>query len=233
MVNKQPRRDKGQRRLIDRDKIVLRRIGEQTVIRYDQLRRELADHSESEEIRAKELLSEGATDNAIRKWRYFEFIESAKPFSAQPTFFWLTAKGLAFAELDFGFLVPATSSLEHLHWCYVVRRYVERQRPQYTWRSERYLRQEHAYAVRQGSAKLPDLPDAHFQTTGGDNIAIEVELSTKPGWRVDDIVKRRAFQYFSTWYFCAAKAQPRVETAIGKLAEQARAKVSVYPLPPQ
>ena len=106
-----------------------------------------------------------------------EAIEMEKPYRAQPAFLWLRPAGLRLVELDFKYVKPATSTLNHLYWCSQVRLFLAERRPDDAWRSERYLRREHAQATKEKRPN-PDLPDAHLLTQRGP-LAIEVELTDK------------------------------------------------------
>jgi hypothetical protein len=61
------------------------------------------------------------------------------------------------------------------------------------WRSERYLRREHAQATKEKRPN-PDLPDAHLLTQRGP-LAIEVELTDKHHVRLNEVIKKRVTAY--------------------------------------
>ena len=157
-------------------------------------------------------------------------IDEEKLFRKYGPFTWLTPAGLRLAGLDFKPLKPQPTTLQHLYWCNQVRLFMAERRPSYVWKSERYLRSEHAQATKD-QRQAPDLPDAHFTGPGAAEIAIEVELTDKQQSRLEGIVRRRASSYYSVWYFCSVETKPRVEAARDKLPQDIKERISIYDLP--
>jgi hypothetical protein len=97
------------------------------------------------------------------------------------------------------------------------------------WRSERYLRREHAQATKEKRPN-PDLPDAHLLTQHGP-LAIEVELTDKHHVRLNEVIKKRVTAYYTTWYFCSKETRRLVERARAELSQELQQRIQVYDLP--
>lgn len=161
-------------------------------------------------------------------------VEEIRGFYNEPSYIWLTAKGLRLAGLDYKMLKPAITSLRHLYWCNEVRLYVFARRPETRWIPERTLRSEHAQAhARQSKHQAPDIPDALVETPNG-LVAIEVELTQKQHSRLLQLVRRRAADptYHTVWYFCSPQTRDQVTRACAALPDaQLRHKIRIYDLP--
>jgi hypothetical protein len=219
--------------LTERDIDTLRFIGEQYAAAFTQIQRVLGSQAGAG-AQQPGLLSESATRVWLGRMKALGVIESEKPFRALPAFVWLRPAGLRLVELDFKYLKPALTTLNHLYWCNEVRLMLAQRRPGDTWRSERYLRSDHVQATKDKRQRqqAPDLPDAILTTQNGP-LAIEVELTDKQQIRLNGLVARRAAQFYTVWYFCSQETARLVERARGQLAQELQARVQVYPLPQQ
>jgi hypothetical protein len=118
------RKDAGQPRWEDRDYYVLQWIGEQGVIRFDQLRRLLG--RESPELDGWEtVLSESATRNAIDRWETGRLVNSAHIVPKELKYYWLSNAGFQFVELDLPHYRPKRQEVPLLFACNQIRLYVE------------------------------------------------------------------------------------------------------------
>jgi hypothetical protein len=226
----EPQRKPSRVELTQRDLSVLRFIGEQYAICFDQLQRLLgAQAGASAQVTEGGKLSESASRVWLSRMRSVGAIEVEKPFRGQPQFIWLKLFGLKLAELDYDYLKPATTTLQHHYWCAETRLYLASRRPGDTWISERQLRSEQAQAAR-NQQKMPELPDAHLLTQRG-IIAVEIELTVKQASRLTALLRKRAAEYYTIWYFTTQKTRIRVETAKKELPLDMRERVQIYALP--
>ncbi len=218
--------------LTQRDVETLRWIGEQSAVRADQVARLLARYA-GPGLQTPGQLSESATRVWRTRMKRIGAIGEVRGFYNEPSYIWLTARGLSLAGLDYKVLKPAITSLRHLYWCNEVRLYVFARRPEARWIPERTLRSEHTQAqVNQGKLQAPDIPDALVETSNG-VAAVEVELTDKQQSRLVRLIRRRASdsRYYTIWYFCSAETRERVTRARGELGEAQRAKIKIYTLP--
>jgi hypothetical protein len=217
--------------LTERDLHTMRWIGEQYAARLDQIQRILGKQS-SGELDTPGMLSESAARVWLNRMKEVKAIDQALLFHAQPRYIWLTSYGLDLVGLDFKPLVPKPSTLHHCYQCGQIRLFLAKQRPAWTWKSERYLRSEHAQAAREvkGRRKLPDVPDAELTTPNG-VVAVEAELTDKEASRLYTILRSRANTYYTTWYFCSREAKAAVEAGREMLREDEQARIIIYDLP--
>ncbi len=213
--------------ITERDLFVLRFIGEQYTARFDQIQRLLGSRAGAE-TQTPGLLNDGSTRSWLARMKALEAIEIEKPYQAQPRYVWLTGVGLRLAHLDFKVVRPSIMVLNHHYWCAQTRLYLAARRPDDVWIGERQLRSEQARATK-NRQRRPELPDAHLSSQRG-IIAIEVELGDKQAERLRGLVRRRAAEYYTVWYFCAREAQPRVEVAKKELPTEVRERVQIYSL---
>lgn len=196
------RKDAGQPRWEDRDYYVLQWIGQQGIIRYDQLRRLLGRES-PEKHDWNAVLSPSATDNAITRWEAKRLVNSAHIVPKEPKYFWLSTVGLQFAQLDLPHYSPKRRELPLLLACNQVRLYIEllnrRDEQEFgdvehcTWIAQRELQQ------RDPEHKM-HLPVAQFNTQARGRLAFEVITSqedVEPIMRV--YAQSNAFN--EIWYF--------------------------------
>lgn len=214
-------------RLTPRDIETLRFIGEQYAVRLDVLQR-LLGRDPGPGIETPGQVSESAARVWLRRMKAIGAIDHQVIYYGERGYVWLLPYGLQLADLDFKPLVPKPSTLHHLFWCAVARLDVEKRHPEWQWRSERYLRSEHAkeHTPKKGLLAL-DVPDAEVTTARG-TIAIEVELSEKQPARLDAILRRRA-SYYTTFYFCTTDVRGIVEASKARLGEIAK-RIQVYDL---
>jgi hypothetical protein len=207
----------------ERDIATLRWIGEQFAVGLDQLARVLGTQAGPGAVTPGKL-SESSVRVWIRRMKAIGAIEQERPYLVLPSFVWLTAEGLKLAGLPYKPLRPALSTIQHLYWCNQARLYMAAQRPADTWVSDRQLRSE---AAMQRRGRQPEKPDAHLVTQKG-IIAIEVELTDKQQVRIVAIMRQRARQYYTIWYFASKEVQPRLEAARKELAPDLRDRVHIY-----
>jgi hypothetical protein len=225
-VTKKPRRVE----LTERDLTTLSFIGEQYAARLDQIQRLLGSQA-GPGAQTPGILSESAARVWVSRMKAIDAVEMEKPYRAQPSYLWLRPAGLRLVELDFKYLKPAISTLNHLYWCNQVRLFLAERRPHDVWQSERFLRREHAQATKEKRPN-PDLPDAHLLTQRGP-LAIEVELTDKHQVRLNEVVKKRANTYYTTWYFCGSETRRLVERARLALPQDLQERIQIYDLPGQ
>lgn len=163
-AQKKPRRVE----LTERDLKTLGWIGEQYAAGIDQLQRVLGSQA-GPGAETPGLLSKSATRVWVTRMKAVQALEQGKPFSALPSFVWLTRQGLELAGLDFKPLTPKPTTLHHLYQCNQVRLFLAARRAGEPWRSERYLRRDHAQATRQQSSatRLTRRPTYHAGRAAG------------------------------------------------------------------
>jgi len=211
--------------LTERDVATLRFIGEQYAVRFDQLQRVLGMRAGGV-MQHPGLLSESATRVWLARMKAVEAIEMQRPYGSQPAYLWPTITGLHLAALDYRPLRPAPATLMHLYWITQTRLYLATKRPTDRWIPERQLRSEQ-HARR--SHNEQETPDAQLITAKGP-LAIEVELSIKQTTRLVNLLRRRASEYYTVWYFCAEATFVRVEAAKKELPAELRERIQLYPL---
>jgi hypothetical protein len=212
-----------------RDLSVLRVIGEQYAVRFDQLQKLLGAQAGrgKNPVRTPGVLSLRAVRDWVSRMEAIEAVQTHKPYRGQPPYLWLTGMGLALAGLDFAPMRPAVSTFTHLYWCTQARLFMSVRRAEDVWIGERQLRREHAQVAH--GKKQKDVPDAHLQTAKG-VIAIEIELTAKQADRTRVIVRQRAAEYYTVWYFCGLETFARIEAAKQQLPVEMRERVHVYSL---
>ena len=172
------------------------------------------------------ILSEQRTRKKIAKWRQAELITCRTFLAGEKEWLWLTRRGQEFVGLaDLRYYEPKLESLRHLFYVNQARLYIEQQRPEDTWKSERIIRYEQP-ALPAGK-KAPHIPDALLIKADGDAIAIEVELSSKKRERVLQILRELSTSYYRTWYFVAQPAWAVVEAALAQLPERQRKSIQM------
>lgn len=199
------RKDAGQPRYEDRDYYVLQWIGEQGVIRYDQLRRLLGRESpEKDDWNA--VLSPSATNNAIERWETKRLVNSAYIVPKEPNYYWLSTAGFQLVELDLPHYRPKISEMPYLLACNQVRLYIELLNRiderefgdvnHCTWVSQRQLQTldpEHKLHI----------PSGKFTTQTRGELAIEV-VTHQEG--VEPIMRAYATSpYREIWYFALSE----------------------------
>lgn len=216
------RSDRGPR-LTERDLLALRIIGEQYALRFDQLQVLLGQHAKAETL-APGVLSESATRHTIDRWELAELVMCKKILADQPGFCWLSKAGMYAAGLPFRQFEPSPSQLGHIYWCAQARLFLARQRPEWSWRSERWLRAELDQRI-----KSVKLPDALLQTEQGE-VAIEIELTRKEMLKLTEVLRDRSMVYAQTWYFAPLEVAPAIEAARAQLESEYQPRVRVFNL---
>jgi len=210
MLGKQKtRRDRGPR-LTPRDLLILCWIGEQYALRFDQIRELLARHSTGV-MQMPGLVSESTARHTIDRWELAGLVVSKKILADEPGYCWLTPAGLRTAGLPFRPFTPAPASLPHIFWCARTRLELTAQYPEWSWRSERWLRAELDQRI-----KSVKLPDALLVAEDGAAIAVEVELTQKNTLKLEEILQARTLVYAQTVYF----APPPVARALNQVKDQ-------------
>jgi len=214
-------------RFTEEDPLCLRWIGEQGSAQFGQVQRLLARLSpNSEKLAVPRMLSIQRTRKRIARWRKGGFIEFRTFLASEKGWVWLSKRGLEYSGLgDMRYYEPKLESLRHLYWVNQARLYIEQQRPDDAWKSERIIRYEQS-ALPAGK-KAPHIPDALLIKANGDAIAIEVELSSKKRERVQAILRELSTSYYRTWYFVAQPAWATVEAALAQLPDRQRKNIQM------
>lgn len=224
------RKDAGQPRWEDRDYYVLKWIGVQGVIRFDQLRRLLG--RESEDLDDWEaVLSESATRNAIDRWESRRLVNSAHIVPKELKYYWLSNAGVQFVELDLPHYSPKRLEVPWLFACNQVRLSVEllarsdeQEFGDYwecAWISTRRL------AQRNPEAKL-HLPIAQFETPKRGTLALELVLD--PSEDAESLMRSytKGLGYSEVWYFAPSSVLPMLEETREKLRQSGANVGSIF-----
>jgi hypothetical protein len=199
------RKDAGQPRWTDRDYYALQWIGEQGVIRFDQLQRLLA--LESPEIwYCNAALSSSATRNAINRWEAKRLVNSAHIASKEPKYYWLSNAGFQFVELNLPHYSPRKFDIPYLLACNQVRLHLEIltcRNPQEfgdvqkcRFVSARELRSNHP-------EQMMHLPSGEYWTQKQGILAVEVVIESieKAEEHMRAYVQAKVGKYSQVWYF--------------------------------
>jgi hypothetical protein len=226
-MTEQTRRPDTGPRFTEQDPTCLRWIGEAGGAQFGQVQRLLARQSpHPEKLAVAGVLSVQRTRKKIAKWKREGLIECKIFLANEKGWVWLSKRGLEYSGLgDLRYYEPKLESLRHLYYVNQARLYIEGQRPQDTWKSERIIRYEQP-ALPAGK-KAPHLPDALLIKANGEAIAIEVELTAKKRERVLDILKELTASYHRIWYFVAQPAWSVVEAALAHLPQRPRKSIQL------
>lgn len=191
------------------------------------MQRTLARQSPNpEKLAVSGSLSVQRTRKKIAKWKREGLVEYKTFLANEKGWVWLSKRGLEYSGLgDVRYYEPKLESLRHLYYVNQARLYIEQQRPEDTWKSERIIRYEQP-ALPAGK-KAPHIPDALLIKADGDAIALEVELSSKKRERVLQILRELSTSYYRTWYFVAQPAWAVVEAALAQLPERQRKSIQM------
>lgn len=205
----------------------IRWIVEEGAVQLEQMQRVLARLSPNpEKLGNPEMLSIQRTRKKKDKWKKEALIEYKTFLANEKGWLWASRKGMEFVGLsDLRYYEPKLESLRHLYYVNQARLYIEQQRPDDTWKSERLIR--HEQPALQIGRKAPHIPDALLQKSTGETIAIEVELTLKKRERILDILKELVSTYHRTWYFVAQPAWATVEAALAQLPERQRKSIQM------
>lgn len=253
---RKPRADKGVPQLTQRDLDVLRRIGEQTAYRFDQLQ-ELLAHRPDTRSEDPDILSETRTSALIGRWKRLELADYRKIRYDEPGWVWLTRKGLYHCDLPMRFLDPCHSDLEHLFWINETRILVEEKygsRPGFRWESERQYRVTREHFKTQQRCE-PDIwiPREYQSTHRPDGllryrlsededareivIALETELSEKDYQSWKSIFLDLTSYYHAAHYYVAPEIKAMLVRALERFKREVperewRHRIFVYDLEP-
>jgi hypothetical protein len=216
---KPPRRDRGTH-LQQRDRDVMRFIGEQKAVRYDQLRVLLAAHPTAA-VEGRVYLSDTRTREQIERWEADGYaIYNTK--LDRPGWIYLTKRGLYHAGLPARYEEPKAESLPHLFWINETRFYLAKRfghSSKFEWQSERmieitrkaYLEEQKVARAHGDDIVIPSryttwhTPDAILSFEDEEErtwvIAIEVELSGKGARRWQDIFEAMYRSYDQILYY--------------------------------
>jgi len=199
--SRKQRKDAGQLRWENRDYYCLQWIGQQTVVRFDQLQRLLGRESQAFHDYSH-VLSPSATRNAINRWEMGKLINSRHVQGNEQKYYWLSQQGLDFVELNLPHHVPEASTIQHSFACNQIRFYVEQldyeteEMTNASWLSQRELRLQ--------ERTIP-LPDAEWYTLELGRVAIHVETERKVREQalhtMQSYAQERVGSYSEVWYF--------------------------------
>lgn len=206
------RADCGSVRLSERDAQLLLLIAEQYSVSVDQLARLI-----------------GRTHRTGRwlrdRWRKAGWVESRKLTADGPSFVWLTAAGARLACSPYRIWRPNAALAGHIKAVTEVRMLLEQQLRLGGWLCERSLAQT---LLSQPGAR-PHLPDAVLKR-GGEEIAIEVELTLKSRGRLEALIDELGQNYAQVWYFADASLTATLRLLATDTPWQ---NISVYSYPPR
>jgi hypothetical protein len=196
-------------RLARRDIAGLRWIAEQYAVRTDVLGHLLSGAAPASLTR---------TERVVARWRAAGLVERRRFLVDDAPVVWPTTIGLRRIAAPYQRHPPAVGLLAHLHAVSLVRLGVER-RGARRWISERALQ-------RRRPTRDAHLPDGLFRTSGGIDVAVEVELTRKPGPRLRRIVDELTTEHEAVLYVVdRAPVRIGVERAVAALGEQRRVTV--------
>lgn len=222
-----PRSDKGRMRWTERDLAVLRWIGEQYALHLGHLAILLGRSADTPLLTSGPLGSE-TVRKLVQRWKQAGLVERAWLLPTDPSWVWLTRKGLEQVELDYRFWEPKVQGLPHLAAVNQARLWVEQHQPTAIWHSERQFSSGRPFT--RSHTRLEHRPDAEIEL-GSHRVAIEVERSAKTPQRLPAILYGLARRYDGIWYFCPPTTQEGMQRAIAELNPPAiRQKFSIVPL---
>src|SRR5438270_9426359 len=121
-------------RLGQRDLEALRWVGEQYAGRFDQLQVLLG------RLGGRDALSASAARSVVSRWETLGMASRASFIAGEPSWVWLTRRGLRQAGLEFRVVEPKPWTLPHTAAVNQVRLFVEPRRPGARWLPEWELR---------------------------------------------------------------------------------------------
>lgn len=214
-------------RFTENDPLSLRWFGEQGGGQFGQVQIVLARQSPNpEKLTVLGVLSVQRTRKKITKGRQEGLVEFRTFLANEKGWLWLSKRGLEFSGLgDLRYYEPKLESLRHLYYVNQARLYIEQQRPEDTWKSERLIR--YKQSASQAGKKAQHIPDGILIKPGGEAIAIEVELTPKKRERIVEIIRELANSYYRTWYFATQSVWAVVEAALAQLPERQRKSIQL------
>jgi hypothetical protein len=204
--------------LRQRDLDALRWVGDQYACRLDQLQVLLG------RLGDRPALSASAARSVVSRWEALGLAGQGRFIAGEPPWVWLTHQGLRQAGLGFRVWAPKPWTLPHTFAVNRVRLFVEPRRPGARWRPERELR------AASGSGPGGPVPDAEIHDTGGNVIAVEVELSPKSPARRRRVMQALVARYDSIWYFASADCWVALHDAACHVPPQLADLVRIYAL---
>jgi hypothetical protein len=207
--NKRKRRsDYGVVKINERDLSVFRWIGEQYAVSVDHVGEILSGKSESKERIKGDVLSERAVRWILNRWKKGGWVEVRKLIVGQPTWVWLTQKGLREVSLSYRYQEPSLGKLNHYWHVNAVRLHVEKRKgTAFSWVSERKVNQR--LKTRKGR-HIVDGEVLYGETT----IATEIELEQKSKRRLRAILWNLKSEYDAVWYFAAETCYAALTAAV-------------------
>jgi hypothetical protein len=220
------RPDRG-RRYTEEERACIRWIAEQGGADFGQVQRLLARLSPNpEKLKNSAQLSVQRTRKKKDRWKKDGLIEYRLFEAKGKGVIWATRLGQEFVGLaDLRYYEPTLGSLRHLHYVNQARLFIEQQRPEDVWKSERLIR--YAQPALPAGKKAPHIPDALLQKPNGEIIVIEVELTLKRRARISAILQELTHTYHRIWYFVARPAWATVEASLAQLPEHQRKRVQM------
>ena len=195
--------------LTERDGRLLNVVGEQYAVTAAQLAR-LLGRPESHAVYLRD------------RWVRAGWASCARLTYLLPSLIWLTAEGSAVAASPYRPWQPKVALAVHIAAVTNVRLVLAHELELGEWLCERALR--HAAPAREARKHLPDA----LLETGGDRVAIEVELTSKGRDRTEAIMGELALEHDQVWYFAAPPTRRLLDQLAGESPWQ---NVRVYPYP--
>ena len=238
-AKRRTRSDKGQSQLTQRDRDVLRQIGEQIAYCFDQVQGLLARHPDSLST-DPECLSETRTRATILRWQKLGLADYRKILYDVPGWVWLTKRGLLTTQVEGRFLEPSPANLEHLYWINETRALIEHtysDHPGFRWEGERQIRMiRERLQARQKEDKYLFIPFEYQGRHRPDALvrylvdvkdgkreivcAIEVELSEKSYEAWKKIFLELAQYYTNAHYYVDSSVKASLKKALKRFQNE-------------
>mgnify|MGYP001258245711 CR=1 FL=1 len=215
------RKDSGQPRWSERDYYSLQWIGEQGVIRFDQLQLLLGMQSPDKES-CDAVLSPSATRNAIGRWEAKRLVNSEHIVSKEPKYYCLSNLGFQFVELQLPHYRPRKLDIHYLLSCNQARLHMEilncRDPQEFGDPQEcRFVSQRELWS--RDPERNMHLPSGEFWTVKRGTLAVEVVI--EPPEAAEEHMRAYAQgslgQYSQVWYFALSSLLPFLDETRQKL----------------
>lgn len=225
-----------------RDLWVLRWIGEQYAIRFDQLQQLLSrepGHHSQDKAPGPHGVTDSAVDQVIQRWLLEPaWVVYERIYTNAPGWIWLTRSCERLLELPYARHNLRESRLSHRYYINHIRLDYERRHPEYWWMSERTLLSQ--LPRRNQGDELPHIPDAEVWLSPTRSVAVEVELSPKGDDEIDaillELLEGERPRYRTVWYFVSdadpvyAQAHRVVQNAFERLPAALQPRMKIIPL---